>query len=92
MNGVVKTAVNLLRRLGPYAAIELLLPGGSLLALLLWLYRTRVTRGTLFALSPGCAPRTQILTHLQPASARERETQRELCMKSVNVLMTGTCC
>ena len=28
----------LLRDLGPYAAIELLLPGGSLLALGLWLY------------------------------------------------------
>jgi len=31
--------VAVLRNLGPYAAIELLLPGGSLLALLLWLYR-----------------------------------------------------
>jgi hypothetical protein len=29
----------LLRALGPYAAIELLLPGGSLIALGLWLYR-----------------------------------------------------
>jgi hypothetical protein len=28
------------RSFGPYLAIELLLPGGSLLALLLWLYRT----------------------------------------------------
>lgn len=28
-----------LREMGPYAAIELLLPGGSLIALLLWLYR-----------------------------------------------------
>ena len=28
-----------LRQLGPYAAIELILPGGSLIALLLWLYR-----------------------------------------------------
>jgi len=28
-----------LRDLGPYVAIELLLPGGSLTALLLWLYR-----------------------------------------------------
>jgi hypothetical protein len=28
-----------LRILAPYAAIELILPGGSLLALLLWLYR-----------------------------------------------------
>ena len=28
-----------LRALAPYAAIELLLPGGSLIALVLWLYR-----------------------------------------------------
>jgi len=31
----------LVRSLGPYAAIELLLPGGSVLAVLLWLYRRR---------------------------------------------------
>ena len=31
----------LLRALGPYAAIELLLPGGSIIALLFWLYRRR---------------------------------------------------
>jgi len=39
----VRTAgvVSVLRSLGPYAAIELLLPGGSLLALVLWLYRRR---------------------------------------------------
>jgi len=29
-----------LRQLAPYAAIELLLPGGSLIALVLWLSRT----------------------------------------------------
>lgn len=34
-------ALALLRSIGPYAALELLLPGGSLLALLLWLYRQR---------------------------------------------------
>ena len=28
------------RSFGPYLVIELLLPGGSLVALLLWLYRT----------------------------------------------------
>jgi len=28
------------RSFGPYLAIELLLPGGSLIALALWLYRT----------------------------------------------------
>jgi hypothetical protein len=34
----------ILRHLGPYAAIEILLPGGTLLALLLWVYRRRRTR------------------------------------------------
>ena len=33
--------VRFVRVLGPYAAIELLLPGGSLIAVLLWLYQTR---------------------------------------------------
>ena len=32
---------SLIRQLGPYAAIALLLPGGSIVALLLWLYRQR---------------------------------------------------
>jgi len=31
----------LLRNLGPYAAIELLVPGGTLIALALWAYRHR---------------------------------------------------
>jgi hypothetical protein len=30
-----------LRSLGPYAAIELILPGGSIVALLLWTYRNK---------------------------------------------------
>jgi hypothetical protein len=30
-----------LRDLAPYAAIELVMPGGSVMALLLWLYRRR---------------------------------------------------
>jgi len=30
-----------LSALGPYLAIELLLPGGSLIALLLWLYQRK---------------------------------------------------
>ena len=31
--------ISRLRDLAPYAAIELVLPGGSVIALLLWLYR-----------------------------------------------------
>jgi hypothetical protein len=37
-----------LRELAPYAAIELVLPGGSIMALLLWLYR-RQKKGRAFA-------------------------------------------
>jgi hypothetical protein len=33
----------LLRAVGPYAAIELLLPGGTIVALLYWWYRHRVS-------------------------------------------------
>jgi hypothetical protein len=36
-----------LKELGPYAAIELVLPGGSLIALLLWLHRRRQFRRSL---------------------------------------------
>jgi hypothetical protein len=35
----LKRAIALLRTIGPYAAIEILLPGGTLIALLLWLSR-----------------------------------------------------
>jgi hypothetical protein len=34
-------ALATLKELAPYAAIELLLPGGSLMALTLWFYRRR---------------------------------------------------
>jgi len=37
-----------LRAVAPYALMELILPGGSAMALLLWLYR-RQRRGTVFA-------------------------------------------
>jgi len=34
-------AIAIFKELAPYAAIELLLPGGSLMALTLWFYRRR---------------------------------------------------
>jgi hypothetical protein len=40
----VQWIVEQFRTLGPYLAVELILPGGSLLALLLWLYRHRSAR------------------------------------------------
>lgn len=33
-----------LRAIGPYLLVELIMPGGSLLALLLWLYNHRAAR------------------------------------------------
>jgi hypothetical protein len=44
MSAAVKAAATALRQFGPYAAIELLLPGGSLVAILLWLYRRHRAR------------------------------------------------
>jgi hypothetical protein len=38
----IEWVVGQVRSLGPYLAVELILPGGSLLALLLWLYRHRL--------------------------------------------------
>ena len=38
-NAYTAAAIAKLRRLAPYVAIELVMPGGSMMALLLWLYR-----------------------------------------------------
>jgi hypothetical protein len=46
-------AIVRLKALAPYAMIELILPGGSVMALLLWLYRRRKNRGHLGRLSVG---------------------------------------
>ena len=40
----LRPAALALRRLGPYALLELLMPGGTILALLLYLYRRRLNR------------------------------------------------
>ena len=45
LNPWIARLLGLLRGLGPYAAIELLLPGGSVIALLIWLYRHRANAG-----------------------------------------------
>ncbi|HEX8011308.1 MAG TPA: hypothetical protein VF814_10275 [Casimicrobiaceae bacterium] len=42
-NAWMQWIVEQLRDLGPYLAVELILPGGSLVALALWLYRNRST-------------------------------------------------
>jgi hypothetical protein len=51
----IRKAIAIIRDVGPYAAIELILPGGSVIAVLLWLYRRSklVERST--SGSPGSA-------------------------------------
>jgi hypothetical protein len=47
-------AIMRIKSLAPYALIELVLPGGSVMALLLWLYRRR-RNGAGFGPSPAAA-------------------------------------
>lgn len=46
MQALLQNPMDTLRRMGPYVLIELLLPGGTLLALLLWLF-SGMSRGQL---------------------------------------------
>jgi hypothetical protein len=39
IKGLIWKVIAMVKALGPYAAIELILPGGSLVLILLWLYR-----------------------------------------------------
>jgi hypothetical protein len=41
MGSMIAAAARMVRAVGPYAAIELILPGGSLIALSLWALRHR---------------------------------------------------
>jgi hypothetical protein len=52
-----------LRNLAPYAAMELILPGGSLMALLFWLYRRQKMRGIGGAKLGGRLPGVCFLGH-----------------------------
>jgi len=46
LRGFVAAIVPKLRDLAPYALMELVLPGGSVMALLLWLYRRQKRSST----------------------------------------------
>ncbi len=49
---IFRPAARALAKLGPYALLELLMPGGTILALLLYLYRRRVSANARSAESP----------------------------------------
>lgn len=59
-----------LRHAGPYLAIELILPGGSVIALLLWLLRNRATaRRALARVRCRGADASQLVAVLGPSTA-----------------------
>jgi hypothetical protein len=43
--GIMNALIQVARDASPYLAVELLLPGGSVIALLLWLFRHRSKKG-----------------------------------------------
>jgi hypothetical protein len=63
LNGWKGRTVRFIRVLGPYAAIELLLPGGSLIALSVWLYQTSRKKALL---GPSAWKGSSWLRHLWP--------------------------
>jgi hypothetical protein len=44
-NCIMNALIQVARNASPYLAVELLLPGGSVIALLLWLFRHRFKKG-----------------------------------------------
>jgi len=57
LRGAVARVQQWMRSLGPYVAIELLLPGGTIIALALWAYRRRrAARGSATAPSSAIVP------------------------------------
>lgn len=72
--GATARAVAWVRSLGPYVAIELILPGGTLIALALWTYRRRraaQARATVAASAPVTpAASARLLPGLTPCTQR----------------------
>jgi hypothetical protein len=65
--------VGWVRSLGPYAAIELVLPGGSIIAVALWTYRHRRAlrrRATVSQTVAAPVVRPAILTCVRPCTVR----------------------
>jgi len=69
-----------LRDLAPYALIELVLPGGSVMALLLWLYRGRKTTWVATGASPYVGDGMAVSRRQSPSSSAIKITAPTLIM------------
>lgn len=54
MNLRIAQILAIIRQAGPYLAIELILPGGSLVALALWVLRNRTSLAARFFVTTRC--------------------------------------
>ena len=61
------------RSLGPYLAIELILPGGSIVALLLWTFRNRPAARQIAATDRDCSLRAVDSLHRGVARRKLRQ-------------------
>lgn len=68
----IRQSVRVLEALGPYAAIALALPGGSVIAIFLWLWRRRQAQLSVWKRRPASetASRSVRARMLEPATAR----------------------
>src|SRR5882724_4059089 len=80
--GYAAVAIARFRALAPYALIELVLPGGSVMALLLWLYRRRKN-------GVGCGPLPMRLLALPIGKSFALQCGRSECMRQSEVWLSA---
>lgn len=70
MSPPIANIIACIRRAGPYLAIELILPGGSLIALILWLSKNRgVLKSRLAGIRSRAEITSQLVAVLRPSTA-----------------------
>lgn len=70
MSPLIAKILACMRRAGPYLAIELILPGGSIIALILWLLRNRpAVRRALARFRSRAGNAAQFVAVLDPSTA-----------------------
>ena len=74
----LETVTSVMRKSGPYLALEIVMPGGTLLALLLFLYHRRQAQ-------TGVSPLTELRRRMRPRLAAARDTLRRIASAQVMI-------